>query len=57
MWCCRRMEKIKGSEKITNGQVLELIGEKRTLLKIYYVKKPIGSTLFKEERGFFMMLL
>ena len=26
------MEKIKWSEKVTNGQVLERIGEKRTLL-------------------------
>ena len=26
------MEKIKLSEKVTNGQVLERIGEKRTLL-------------------------
>jgi hypothetical protein len=32
MWCWRGMEKIKWSEKITNEQVLELIGEKRTLL-------------------------
>ena len=27
------MEKIKWSEKVTNGQVLERIGVKRTLLK------------------------
>jgi hypothetical protein len=27
-----RMEKIKWSEKVTNEQVLERIGEKRTLL-------------------------
>ena len=32
MWCWRRMEKIKWSEKVTNEQVLERIGEKRTLL-------------------------
>ena len=32
MWCWRRIEKIKGSEKVTNEQVLERIGEKRTLL-------------------------
>ena len=32
MWCWRRMEKIKWPEKVTNEQVLEHIGEKRTLL-------------------------
>ena len=32
MWYWRRMEKIKWSEKVTNEQVLDHIGEKRTLL-------------------------
>ena len=32
MWCWRRMERIKWSEKVTNEQVLECIGEKGTLL-------------------------
>ena len=32
MWCWRKMEKIKWSEKVTNEQVLDRIGEKRTLL-------------------------
>ena len=32
MWCWRRMEKIKWSEKVTNEQVLDRIGEKWTLL-------------------------
>ena len=32
MRCWRRMEKIKRSEKITNGQVFERIGENRTIL-------------------------
>ena len=32
MWYWRRMEKIKWSEKVTNEQVLDGIGEKRTLL-------------------------
>ena len=32
MWCWRRMEKIKWSEKVTNEQVLDRKGEKRTLL-------------------------
>ena len=30
MWCWRRIEKIKWSEKVTNEQVLDRIGEKRT---------------------------
>ena len=30
MWCWRRMEKIKWSEKVTNEQVLGRIGEKDT---------------------------
>ena len=32
MWCWRRIEKIKWSEKVTNEQVLDRIGEKRTLI-------------------------
>ena len=32
MWCWRRMEKIKWSEKVTNEQVLGRIGENRTLI-------------------------
>ena len=32
MWCWRRTEKIKWSKKVTNEQVLDRIGEKRTLL-------------------------
>ena len=32
MWFWRRMEKIKGSEKVTNEQVLDRIGKNRTLL-------------------------
>jgi hypothetical protein len=46
MWYWRRMEKIKWSEKVTNEQFLDRIGEKRTLLKISYVGKPIGSVKF-----------
>jgi hypothetical protein len=30
MWCWRRMERIKLSVKVTNEQILENIGEKRT---------------------------
>jgi hypothetical protein len=32
MWCWRRTEKIKWSEKVTNEQVLDHVGEKRSLL-------------------------
>ena len=32
MWWWRRMEKIKGPDKITNEEVLKRIGEKRALL-------------------------
>jgi len=32
MWCWRRMKKIKWSEKVTNEQVIDRRGEKRTLL-------------------------
>ena len=30
MWCWRRMQNIKWLEKVTNEQVLDRIGEKRT---------------------------
>ena len=41
------MEKIKWPEKVTNEQVLESIGEKRTLLNtILCKKKPIGLVIF-----------
>ena len=32
IWCWRRIRKIKRSKKVTNEEVLEQIGEKRTLL-------------------------
>ena len=32
IWCSRRMERIKWPEKVTNEQLIERIGEKRTLL-------------------------
>ena len=32
MWCWRRMGKIKWPEKVTIEEILELTGEKRTLL-------------------------
>jgi hypothetical protein len=39
MWCWRRMEKIKWSEKVTNVEVLEYIGEKKTLLNNILCRK------------------
>ena len=48
MWCWRRMEKIKRSEKVTN-EVLERIGEKRTHLNNILRRKAnwIGHILRK----------
>ena len=34
MWCWRRMQKIKWSENVTNEQVLDCIGENRTIQRI-----------------------
>jgi hypothetical protein len=31
MWCWRKMEKMNWSQKVTNGEVLERIGEKRMI--------------------------
>ena len=45
MWCWRRMEKIKWSEKVTNEQVLDRIGEKRTLLNNILPEEPIGLVM------------
>ena len=33
IWCWKKMERIKLTEKVTNEQVLDCIGEKRTLLE------------------------
>ena len=47
MCCWRRMEKIQWPEKVTNEQVLDRIGEKRTLLNNILRKKAnwIGHIL------------
>ena len=47
MWCWKKMEKIKCSEKVTNEQVLERIGEKSTLLNNIIPRKAncIGHIL------------
>ena len=49
------MEKKNLSDKITNEQVFERIGEKWTLQKLSYVENPIGLVTFLEEIAFFMM--
>ena len=48
------MGKIKWSEKVTNEQVLERIGEKRTFLDNIHVEKQIGLVIFCEEIAFCM---
>ena len=40
------MEKIKWSEKVTNDEVLKLIGEKRVLLDISCEENPNGLAKF-----------
>jgi len=40
------MEKIKWSEKVTNEQVLERVGEKRTLLNNTLRRKSIELVIF-----------
>jgi hypothetical protein len=52
VWCWRRMEKIKWSKKVTNEQVLEYIGEKRTLLNNILCRKAnwIGHILRRNCR-------
>ena len=47
MWCLRRMEKIKWSEKVNNEQVFDSIGEKMTLLNNILCRKAnwIGHIL------------
>ena len=47
MWCWRKTEKMKGSEKVTNDEVLERIGEKRTHLNNIISRKAswIGQIL------------
>ena len=45
MWCWRRMEKIKWSEIVTNEQVLDRTGEKRSLLNNIILEKPVGLVI------------
>ena len=44
-------------DKVTNEEVLEQIGEKRTLLNNILVEKPIGSVVFWVEIAPFMVPL
>ena len=46
MWCWKRMEKIKWPEKVTNEQVLERVGEKRTLLNNILRRKANWTASF-----------
>ena len=55
MWFWRRMEKIKWSEKVKNEQVLERIGEKRTLLNIILRIKSNCTGHILRKNAFFMM--
>jgi hypothetical protein len=59
MWCWRRMEKIKWSEKVTNAdeEVLQRTGEKRTLPNYILRRKAncIGHIL--RRNCLFMMQL
>ena len=50
MWCYRRMEKIIWPEKVRNEQVLELLGEKGTLLNNILCRKVnwIGNILRRD---------
>jgi hypothetical protein len=43
MWCWRRIENIKWSEKVTNEQVLECIGERRILVNNILSRKANWS--------------
>ena len=47
MWCWRRMEKIKWSEKVTNEHILDIIEQKRTLINNILSRKAnwIGHIL------------
>ena len=50
MWCSRRTEKIKWSEKVTNEQVPERIGEKRTFLNnILIIKSNLICHILRSE--------
>jgi hypothetical protein len=50
------LEEIKWSEKVTNEEVLEHIGEKRKLLNTC-IEKPLGLDIFYKEIAFFKMQL
>ena len=48
MWYWRIMEKIKWSEKLTNEDKFERIGENRSLLNNILRRKAIGLVTFEE---------
>jgi len=49
--CWRRMKKIKWSEKVTNEQVLDHLGEKRTLLNNILHRKANWINHILRRRG------
>lgn len=49
MWCWRRIEKIKCTDKITNKVVLRRVGEERTLLSTIIKKKKLDRTHFAKR--------
>ena len=46
IWCWRRVKRIKWSEKVTDEQVLERTGEKRTALVVILCRITIGLVIF-----------
>ena len=57
MWCWRRTVNIKESEKVTNEEILEGIGEKRTLLNNILRRKANWVGHIREEIASIMMQL
>ena len=55
IWCGKRMEKIKWSEKVTNEQVLLRIGVKTTFLNNILRRKSIEFVISWDEIISFMM--
>ena len=53
MCCWRKMENIKWSEKITNEQVIDRIGERRTLINNILCRKVSWMVIF-HERNFLL---
>ena len=50
VWCSMKMEKTKSSEEVTNEQVLERIGEKRTLVNNILRRKFKWDWSYSEKK-------